>query len=67
MIHKTKGDDYIIWQEDPNDGVAESAILVEAYSDIISFQQNDSSININYESVDEICKLLKKLKTEKTA
>jgi hypothetical protein len=62
MIQKTKGDDYIIWQPDPEDGVAEKAILVESYSDVITLQQNDQSININYESIDELCKLLKKLK-----
>lgn len=61
MIVKTKGDDYIIWQEDP-DAVSGPSILVETYSDCISIQQKDQSISLNYESVDEFCKLLKQLK-----
>jgi hypothetical protein len=64
MTEKTKGNDYIIWQNGPEDGISEKAILIEAYTDVISIQQQEGSININYESVDELCKLLKQLKKE---
>ena len=66
MNTKTKGDDYIIWQECDDDSISEKAILIEAYSDVISIQQEDSSVNLNYESVDEFCKLLKKIKAQRT-
>jgi hypothetical protein len=62
MTTKTKGSDYIIWQVEPEDGVSEKPILIECYSDIVSITQEDSSINLNYESIDELCKLLKEIK-----
>jgi hypothetical protein len=61
MTTKTKGSDYIIWQVEPA-GVSEKPILIECYSDIVSITQEDSSINLNYESIDELCKLLKEIK-----
>lgn len=50
-----------MWQTDPEEGVAEPAILIENYSDTIALTQNGSVINLNYESVDEFCKHLRKL------
>lgn len=54
--------DYIIWQDGPEDGIGENAIMIESYSGVVAIQQNSSSININYETIDELCKLLKKIK-----
>lgn len=64
MTERTKGNDYIIWQNDPEDGISEKALLVEAYSYVVSISQEDRNINVNYESIDELCKLLKQIKKE---
>lgn len=55
-------DAHILWQKDPEDGVAEKPILVEVYNDLLCISQEDNSVNLNYDSIDELCKLLKKLK-----
>lgn len=60
-------DPVIVWQEEPNDGIAEQPLLVESYSDVISITQREASININFGSVDELCKLLKAMKKENEA
>jgi hypothetical protein len=61
MTEKTRQDSLIIWQEQ-EEGVPEPAILFEPYGDVIAITVEDNVININYESVDEICKALKNLK-----
>lgn len=57
---------HIIWQQtgDEENPVAERPLLIETYNDVISIGQEGKSINLNYGSIDELCKLLKKLKTE---
>lgn len=55
---------HTIWQEQ-SDGLPEQSLLVERYDNTIRIQQREDSITINYESVDELCKLLKKLKSER--
>lgn len=55
----------IVWQEDPEDGVAEKPILLESYSDVISIVQGDNSICLNYHVVAEFCKALKKCSPKK--
>lgn len=54
---------FVIWQEGEEEHlVGEPALLIEAYSDIFSIQQEDRSININYDSIDGLIKLLKQIK-----
>lgn len=53
------------YTKEHSDGFPEQSIVIERYDDIISIQQEKDSINLNYESIDELCKLLKKLKREK--
>lgn len=54
---------YVIWQE-VEDGVGEPALLIEPFHDCLQISQAGSVINLNYESVDELCKLLKRIKKE---
>jgi hypothetical protein len=62
---KTRKESYIIWQEGTEDlPVPEQALLIESYNDIFSIQQEDRSININYDSIDGLIKLLKQIKKE---
>jgi DNA uptake protein ComE-like DNA-binding protein len=61
MIDKPKEGAIIIWQE-TSEGAAEPAIVVEPYTDVIQIVQEGERININYESVKEICKVLNSLK-----
>ena len=61
MITKPYKDSIILWQEDPEDGVAEKPILVEPYSDVISLTQGDNSISLNFHHVNELIKVLKQV------
>lgn len=54
---------HIIWQE-VEDGVGEPALLFEPFNDCLQVSQAGAVINVNYQSIDELCKLLKKLKKE---
>lgn len=51
----------VMWQGEPQDGqgLAEPALLIEFYSDCISIKQDEDSVVINYESIPDLCKLLK--------
>lgn len=50
----------VIWQE-VEEGVGEPAILLTPWSDVITITQEGKSINLNYETVKELCKQLKTL------
>lgn len=60
MIIRPHNKSVIVWPEDPDDGVSEKPILIECYSDVISIAQGDNVININYYTVQEFVKELKK-------
>jgi hypothetical protein len=60
MTIKPYKNSIIVWQEDPVEGVAEKPVLLECYSDVITLTQGDNTINLNYETVAEFCKTLKK-------
>jgi hypothetical protein len=62
MIRENYKESFILWQDSAEDGVPEPAILVNVYGDIISLDCGDNSINVNYESINELCKLLKQVK-----
>jgi hypothetical protein len=65
MTEKNYKESWTLWQE-VEDGLGEPAIVVELYSDgMVCLTQEGRDININYESIDELCKLLKKLKNGK--
>lgn len=65
MIEKVnRPNSHIIWQQAEEDGIAEPAILVEPYNDVMQISQDGSVINLNYKSVDEFCKVLRKLKKQ---
>lgn len=65
MKSNCDADSIVIWQERTDDDMllpGEPALLIESYYDVISIQQGDQSININYETVKELCKVLKSMK-----
>lgn len=58
--HTTTG--YVFYQQSGEDGIAEPAISVQEYSDVVSLEGAEGSINLNYESIPDFIKLLKALK-----
>ena len=52
-------DSVVMWQAEPEEGLPEPALLVEFYSDSICIRQDGNAISINYESIADLCKLLK--------
>lgn len=65
MIEATSQKAFVMWQNDPKDGVPEPAILIERYSGTISVTQEGRSVIINDESIEELCRHLRKLLKEK--
>lgn len=59
---KNANNSYTIWQE-IEEGVPEPALLVSLYSDIINIRQENSEININYETIKPLIKFLSTIKT----
>lgn len=53
----------VIWQED-EEGIPEKAILVTNYagSGLVEIKQGDAEINVNYESIPELVKVMKTVK-----
>jgi hypothetical protein len=51
----------IIWQKAADD-TPQQALLVEAYADVIQIAQEGTRIDINYETVKELCAVLKSIK-----
>lgn len=49
----------IQWQEGPEDGIGEPALLIEAHYGTITVGQAGASILINSESIDELIKNLR--------
>jgi hypothetical protein len=65
MIHEAYKESFIIWQElDTDSGLPEPALLIERYNDIVSIQQGKEYINLNYDSIPELIKLLRKIHKE---
>lgn len=65
MTHDNARESQTIWQTVTNDGLdlpGEPAIVVESYRDCIAIHQVERSVLINYETIPELIKLLKKLK-----
>lgn len=59
----TREDSKVIWQEDDEmNGLGEPALLINFYSDSVEIQQKGSSILVNYNTLPELCKLLKDAK-----
>lgn len=60
-IESTAKESWICWQGDPEDGIAEPALLIEKYYDSIRITQGNDSIDISIGSVDDLCKHLRKI------
>lgn len=50
---------YVFWQ-DQEDGLPNQAILINVYSDSIMLEQGNNAINLDYQSLNEFIKTLKK-------
>jgi hypothetical protein len=50
----------LVWQ-DVEEGVGEPAIALDKYNDILVFKQADNEVNLNYETIPELCKTLKRI------
>lgn len=59
MTHTPSKNSLIQWQECPEDEIAEPALLIEAYPQIIMVRQAGESIAINLGSIDELVKNLR--------
>lgn len=52
---------FVMWQDiNPEEGIAEPAILIESFTDSIRITQYGQAINLNYESINELSRILKK-------
>lgn len=52
---------FVMWQViNPEEGIAEPALLIEAFTDSIRITQDGQAISLNYESINELSKILKK-------
>lgn len=62
-IEENAKQSWTCWQTDNDDGIAEPALLIEDFygSNIIGITQGNNRININYQSIDELCKHLKSI------
>jgi len=56
---KPAKDSVVLWQTSSEDGIAEPALLIEFFSDCVSIKQDGETLRITYESVADLCKLLK--------
>lgn len=59
MIQNTTKPCTIVWQECDEESVAEPALIIEKYIDVLTITQGENSININYPSIPELIKALK--------
>lgn len=52
---------FVMWQDiNPEEGIAEPAMLIEAFSDSIRITQTDQAITLNYDSINEFVRILRK-------
>lgn len=64
MTRLNSEESYTLWQEWA-ESPSEPAIVVEVFDDIVSLQSDNGYVNLNYHHIDELCKLLKRIKKEK--
>lgn len=60
MTETTCKDDVVLWQE--TEGIPQPALLIEFFDECITITQENKYISLNYESVNELCKVLKSRK-----
>lgn len=57
----------LIWQEtDLEELVPEQALLIVSYIDVVSIEQREMSLYINYDSIPELIKVLRTIHREKS-
>lgn len=52
----------VMWQNHEESGVGEPALLIECYMGCFQITQEGVRISINYDSIKDLCKILKQLK-----
>lgn len=57
----TTKDAIIFWQKNSESGVGEPALLIEPYMGCIQITQEDQRVNLSYESIKDLCKVLKSM------
>ena len=69
MLRETgPGTKAVIWQEgDGETSIGEPALLVSVYSDIFTLRQGAEGVNINYETIPDLLKMLRRLHKEHNA
>lgn len=60
-IESNAKESWTCWQNDPEDGVAEPALLIEKFVDSVCITQGDSCIHVSIGSVEDLCKHLRKI------
>lgn len=67
MVHTTGAfTKAVIWQEgDGESSIGEPALLVSAYSDVFTLKQGACEVNINYETIPELIRLLRDIRKER--
>jgi hypothetical protein len=64
MITNTSKESIVVWQEKSwdNERPEEPALLINEYMDMFTIEQHDRYVNVNYETIDELIRILKGLK-----
>lgn len=52
----------ILWQNGSGEGVGEPALVITPYFGCFQIEQGENIISINYETVADLCKVLKSMK-----
>lgn len=55
-------DSIILWQKNEETGVGEPALLIEFYSDCLQISQDGDRVNMDYDTIKDLIKVLKEWK-----
>jgi len=61
MIEPACKNSIVVWQKS-DEGVSEPALLIELYNDVFQLSQDGQRINLNYESIEDLCKAFRMAK-----
>lgn len=65
MVQSVNNDKAIIMWQTQEDGAPEEALLLTPFFGCFTIENGKTEINVNYESIDDLIKALKKMKTLK--
>lgn len=64
MTESNYKESWTLWQTADEDSLEEKPLILECYGDVVSIKCNGESLNLNYESIPDMIKLLKVIKKD---